>query len=87
MILQIIKKKNLINKDNPFNDNEEQSNIMLIKFQEFLSTYIKNKVSIFPKLNWMAEGDIKLGDIYNFLLLGKQNNFKKMVLIYRKYYF
>ena len=50
---------------------------MDIKFKEFISSYLKNESSEYPKLNGMKEGETKLENIYNNLLSSKKNNNKK----------
>jgi hypothetical protein len=58
-------------------NNRKDIKSMDIKIKEFLSNYVKNEISIYPKLNAMSNGDTKLENIYNFLLSSKNNNNKK----------
>ena len=70
-------KEDIINNNKLSINNRKDIKSMDIKFKEFLSNYVKNEISIYPKLNGMSNGDTKLENIYNF-------NKKKKIIIIRK---
>ena len=53
------------------------SNTEMLKYKDFLSTYVKNNNSIFPVLNGTKYGEKKLEFIYNYLLSEKNINNKE----------
>ena len=50
-----------------------RSNNDMLKYKEFLSTYVKNNKSIYPAINGTKSGETKLEDIYKYLLSEKNS--------------
>ena len=59
---------------------------MNLKFKNYILNYVKNKNSDYPLVKGGKYGDIKLKDIYDFLLSGKDSQIIKNAKIYRKNY-